>query len=311
MRFNKRWLLACLLATSAGGAHALAVDLGVAGQFNAFVFNDFTTTAPYGAGTDAQGAVAAGGNLTLNGPWSVGLKDTFSSGGKEYAVVTGGSLNWNTSGTLYGNAYVGGGSSLGGGVTFLNGGQVLNGSSPVNFAQAQTYLTNLSTSVAGWANTGSVAYNGSGIQLTGSGGALEVFNIDGSKLGPADHFVLSGVGSSAQIVINVLGSGSYTLDNMDSSLFDSSRTLFNFVDAVGLYMTGTSPHFSILAPDATITGQWGHVEGTVVAKNWNAQTQLNMPSSSGGSSSGGQIPAPAPLLLIGAALSAMALVRRR
>lgn len=312
-------LIPVVLLSAAGAVHAAPVDLGVAGQFNAFVFDNFETTGH----TDAKGSIAAGGNATINYSWSVASDAaTFTSGGQSYGMVVGGNLSWNTSGQVFnGKTYVGGTASIGAPQVNINPGGtggLVGGASPVDFAAAETYLDTLSDTIKAFGNTGSVSYNWGGIQLAGSGAATEVFFINGAQIASNTWLSVSGIAADADVIVNVSGSN-ITLKNLDlSSPFKASHTLFNFYDAVTLHFESTSPHFSILATDAEITGQWGHIEGTVVASSWKAQTELHYVSSSSGgssssgssSSSGGQVPAPHSLALVVTALG-LAFARRQ
>ncbi|MEC5398069.1 choice-of-anchor A family protein [Uliginosibacterium sp. H1] len=326
MQFNKRGLVAAMLALAAGSAHAVVVDLGVAGQFNAFIYNDLTVQ----NWTHAEGAVAVGGNANIGAGWGGATHDSATVNGQQWGLVVGGNLSVAGSGQIsQGKTYVGGSLNPNPLPNNFNtaGGLQHGGAAPIDFAAVQSQLTTLSGTLQAEAATGSVQTAGSRTRLMGTGGAFEVFNLDGDLLTNAAEFELYNIAAGATLVLNIGAGADKALSYVGwdwSNFFvgntgvkkdwNTVSTLVNFYDAENLFFQSNGLHFNILAPNAQVGGQWGHIEGTVVAESWNAATELRVgtpPFYSSSSSSGGSVPAPAPLLLVGAALCALGLARRR
>ncbi len=144
---NGNWALNYTGTTLANGTYDFTASaaplgsLGVAGQFNAFVFGNFTET------SDSQGRLAIGGNATLTGygvdqadPTGQNVSD--SSGARDDLIV-GGRLTVNNGGEVYeGNVVYGTTASLGT-MSYPNG--TPRQDSVINFSAVQQYLTTASS----------------------------------------------------------------------------------------------------------------------------------------------------------------------
>jgi hypothetical protein len=94
-----------LLTFCLAGTSAQALNLGTAGNYNVFVFNDYS-----GSDSDVEGALAAGGNVTLQ---NYGVGGTLSADSGD-VLVAGGDLTYTNGKINNGNAVVGGSASLSG-----------------------------------------------------------------------------------------------------------------------------------------------------------------------------------------------------
>ncbi len=174
--------------------------------------------------------------------------------------------------------------------------------SPLNISGTWSNLTQESQSLgtrAATAGTTVVSQNGV-LSLTGTNATLDVFDITGSQLSDIKDFTLTAP-AGATAVINVTGS-SVTFANSGYSLYGISENhvLFNFTDAKSIILSGISLQASILAPNATINGTYGNVDGSVVASALNGNLQLNDNQFAGSVSA---VPLPGAALLFGSSLA--------
>lgn len=256
-------LLACLMAALAANAsHAGVLNLGQnIGGANVYAFQHFT-----GTYSDVEGALVAGGNVTLNG-YSVNANNVDAFGSQGYALVAGGNLALANGSIKNGPAYVGGKAA----VTSADTAGFSN-VNPIDFTAAQAYYTNLAASLSQVAATGATARSGTGISLAGSGKSVELFNLTTDQLNGATWWQTSNLAAGSTLVFNVSGAAGY-FNNMGFSQLTGYNVLFNFYQATDLNVNGVIG--SILAPYATVGGSGGNVNGNVIVNNWNAGTQIN------------------------------------
>lgn len=132
--------IVAILTMQSMTASADVLDFGVAGQFNVFVFNNFTSS-----NSDVEGAVAVGGSFNASS-YSVNELNKAVAGN---ALVVANNLNFNNGSVKNGNIDVGGSrttSNFGFTGTYTD-------IDPINFANERTYLQNLSTSLNALAYT--------------------------------------------------------------------------------------------------------------------------------------------------------------
>lgn len=292
-------LLLALLALAAGPAFADSYGLGVAGDFNTFIFNDFTGS------SDTEGKLAVGGNATLTS-YSVGYKLGAGSGD---VLVVGGDLTY-TGGNVYNGDIRVGGSLSGSTYDLSSGGETYTGSSlPFSFASAEAQLTALSQSLSNVASTGTSTYEWGTITLVGTGATTEVFNLDGQQLLDASNLTFTGITDGATVVINVSGlSSGFTNMGMSDLSGISQNVLFNFYEATNLVISGVGVEGSILAPLAAVDAQNGVIYGQTVASSWSGAVQQDYNPFQG------TLPSPTPIpgavWLLGSGLLGLAGVRR-
>ncbi|NES94183.1 MAG: choice-of-anchor A family protein [Desertifilum sp. SIO1I2] len=238
---------------------ARAASLGIASDYNVFVFGDMNQS------SDSEGRVAVGGNATFT---NFGIGDRLpGSNGADTRLVVGGDLKYN------GGQIFGGGAVVGGNVTspvYFNCPSTcgVTQGSPINFSAAKQELMALSSHLGSLGTTGSTEYKWGGIHIQGSNNDLNVFTIDGSQFAKSSYLNLSGVGQNSTVVFNVLGS-SVNISNFGLNLggIDKSKVLFNFVDATSVSTTGFSFQGSVLATQAHYQFNNGNLEGTLVANS--------------------------------------------
>lgn len=248
---TKLSMLAVLAAISAPAA-AGTIDLGVASNYNVFVFDGYQGRNSIG------GAVAVGGSANLS---SSSISNTTDNA---YALVVGNNLT-----KEWGN--IGGTTWVGGSVTAPQWDWYNNYStataSPVDFSAAKSQLTTLSNQLASASATGSVDYKyGTGGYLTGTNASIEYFNLSGSDLLSINNWTLNNIVSGATLILNIAGNSSSLSGGWT---FGNYNVLLNFYEATTVNVGGISLDASILATHAQITGGSGTVNGTIVANAWN------------------------------------------
>ncbi len=272
---------------------AIAANLGVANDYNVFVFNDYTQT-PHSS--DVWGRLAVGGNATA--PGGVNLVSQLPSssqlsGSNAPALVVGGDLT--LSAQVRGDALVGGnlsavpnrgtgtitgaltsagtvaGVNVMGGVT--NDPTLVGQSGTLNsfFTAAYSELATLSSSLQGLSPTGTVQNNWGSLRLEGLNTSTNVFSLTGSQLTGLNNLTIDAPTGST-VVVNV--DGDVTLQNHAMNLLGVQRenVLFNLVNAstanIGTLNGGFSFQGSLLAPDVDVFGYNGNFEGTLVANSF-------------------------------------------
>jgi choice-of-anchor A domain-containing protein len=284
-------LLALILAASP--ARAAYIDLGVAGDYNAFILGDYTSDS-----SDTQGNLAVRGNATMSsynigGSVVVGKDFTMSNGSIGGSVVVGGSANLTRVGT--GRSTVTDHAAL-----------------PFDFDAQAAYLKNLSLTLSGTGANGTVDSAWGSISLRGNNtSGLQVFNLDAADLLNANTLSIDQIADGATILINVNGATAGLVNmGMDALMPYSDNILFNFYNAEDLRLDSVGIKGSILAPGADVTnewGGWGHIDGTLIASSYNAHIEQHDNPFDGGT----PVPEPGTFLITGLGLLGMAGFLRR
>jgi len=254
----------------------------------------------------------AGGNVDLK---SFSLNKQNQTAYNGYALVAGGKLTVNNSSLNNGMIYAGAGSSLqpNVGKTGVTDSSVL----PLTFSATATHALAVSSELDTLGTTGSFKSQYGGLQLTGSGKALEVFDLSANDLTGAGWLNVAGIASGATVIVNVKGSANGVIKSLGD--FGSANVLYNFVDAVKLDFSSIDLKGSMLAPNATITGGNGQIGGNVVAGAWDSQLTLTGTNYFRNVDAAGYdlaapaaaVPEPSTLLLVALGLSAVAFAVRR
>jgi len=236
-------------------------------DYNLFVLEDYTL------GTDVEGRVAAGGNITLN-HFSVGHKLPGSP--TPTALVAGGHLTL-ANGGVWGNAWHGGSYSADGTVSYPRG-AVAHGS-PVDFAARGAELHKLSKQLAGLAPNGAATFTSwGGILLRGTDPARNIFQVPAGAFTGAKLLSLEAPAGSLA-VINIAGdSATFTgFGQSFSGGIDQHGVLFNFVEATSITAHGYGFWGTVLAPKAHVQFSNGSFDGGIYARSMtgNAEGHLN------------------------------------
>lgn len=235
--------------------------------------------------SEVQGVLAVGGNATLFN-YGVDLLSTPFGGAGGFGLIVGGDLTFSNGsvGTLVTNpakTYHGG--TLGGSFVNYTAG-TFTGPSPINFGALNSQALSASTALAGFSNTGATTLNVGGIfgnpgglTLTGDGSsAVQVFSISGTDLQTRNQIVVNNVPTTSTVLVNVTGAFAQLASVDSSAPFDpfGGKVLFNFNGATQVNFANTGLHASVLAPNALITSNSGHIQGIVIAKDWNGNFEV-------------------------------------
>lgn len=243
-----------------------ATDLGIAGDFNAFVFTDYT-----GQWSDVEGRLAVGQDAKLSG-YGVGDKLTNSHGTRDDLIV-GDDLTYQNGQVFNGNIVYGDTASINS-VGVPNG--TIRKDHVVDFTAAETDLKTKSATWSGYGTNGTIANNWGGLNLTGSSSTLNVFNLSATQLQNIWGLTIN-VPAGSSVLVNVTGTN-ISLQNFSMNVngTDGSHVLFNLYQATDVTLQGVGFQGSILAPQAHITFNNGSLSGTLVADSFTGQGQFNL-----------------------------------
>lgn len=240
--------------------------LGIASDFNMFVFDDLTQNY-----TDTQGRMAVGGNATLNG-YGAGTS-LQGSGGTRDDLIVGGNLVFNNGQVYSGNIVYGGTattSSLGIPQGTIRQDQV------IDFDAAEAYLTGRSEAWANIAANGMTVNQWGGITLTGTSNDLNVFELPASQLGSSWGVTINALAGS-KVLINVTGqTGVIQYMQINLNGVDANDVIWNFSEATSLTIQGVTVKGTVLAPHAAVNFSNGNIDGTMIAKSLSGGGQSHL-----------------------------------
>jgi len=204
-------------------ASAVAIDLGDASQYNAFIKNDFTTKS-----ADTQGRIAVGGDFNVNGNHDIGYRIDDYGMGDGPSLVVGGNVNktGGASFNIYGNApapasgdlvYAGQINNNGTVITERVDGQIEanlikvdKNNLPVDFDSAFSHLNKLSTDLMNATSHGVGIKDdqraGSPLVFTPTttpGDNVYVFNVSQEQINANSSIFVEDISSDATIVFNI------------------------------------------------------------------------------------------------------------
>lgn len=236
-------------------------------DYNLFVLEDYTL------GTDVEGKVAAGGNITLD-HFSVGHRLPDSA--VAHTLVAGGNLMLSNGG-VWGDAWYGAHYSAGSSVVYPRG--TVTQGTPIDFAARGAALRNLSSRLGALLANGTTTIEPwGGILLRGTSPDVNVFQLSGSAFtGAKLLFIDAPAGSLA--VINISG-GSATFTGFGQAFgggIDQRGVLFNFMEATSVTAQGYGFWGTVLAPYAHVQFSNGSFDGGIYARSMtgNAEGHLN------------------------------------
>lgn len=312
---RKRALL--MGATIAVAPFASAFDLGLAGQFNAFVFNNANT-----AGGHSEGAIAIKGNWTGSGydtlqhnhPATVGSdnKIGFYVGGN-INYSNGGSVNNSGNGRVGGNFFTQNTFNMNGGTLFIGGTKTGNvnggwvaGTNTVDMnvfttQQAYSQAQNNAIAALGGEAINTSDLNNWNVNTALQSGSQKVYQISGASLNNLRTLNFNNLQANDTVMINVTGgsvNGFGITVNTSTGVYN--KILWNFTGTT-FNVTDRSLHGSLLAPNAVVT-QNRNIDGNLIAWDWNNQNsnQLHYANFTGNA-----VPEPATMAALGLGVAAI------
>ncbi|WP_411345834.1 DUF5057 domain-containing protein [Paenibacillus sp. WLX1005] len=233
--------------------------LGSAGNYNFFIKGNIQMDS---SGFSSEGKMAGGGNITLNGGFSVGSKLTNTSSTTP-VLIAGGNLS------------VGGGSVLNGIAVYggtLTAPQYKSYTAtqgkPIAFDTTFTKLINTSTQLAALTANGTTKVETWGtVNLTGTDKSLNVFNVSGTAISSTNSLNIT-VPKTSTAIVNISGtsvsmSGGLTIKDENGNTLDPGQVMFNFKQATTLTIGSMGVKGTILAPQAAVTFG-GSIQGTLI-----------------------------------------------
>jgi choice-of-anchor A domain-containing protein len=229
-------------------------DLGVANDYNLFVFTSYT------GGVDLDGKVAAGTDLVMN-DFSVATRDP---GG---AALVAGETATLSNGTFAGDAFYGVSASV---TNVVVTGTVAQGT-PINFPVAQANLTDLSANLSTLGDNGvtdvQVFPSATLIFLTGTDPSLNVFNVTTTDVNAASVFEINAPAGST-VLVNIDGPDlDLTAIGINVNGTDNRHVLYNLPSATSVFIENARVAGSMLAPFADVEFNAGAFDGTLVANS--------------------------------------------
>ena len=234
-----------------------SLNLGSAGSYNVFIFED-----AFQSNSSSEGNIAAGRNAR----WTNYNAATALAGPSAKVVVGGSITNWDQGsvGGGSGDIFVGKNANLNL-VDYAN--LTTDGQSEVDFSAARAYLRGASGYWSSLPANGSTTVNPGIIALTGSDPNLNIFSVSGSDL--SSIFVLeitAPAGSTA--LVNINGT-SIQMPNFLIVLnnIDRNHILYNLFEATSLSLDSQQVEGSILAPLSAVNFDNGNIKGTLIGRS--------------------------------------------
>jgi choice-of-anchor A domain-containing protein len=261
-----------LVGLSMGNAaSAAAADLGVARDYNLFLFGDLQHRY-----TDTEGTMAIGGNATLFNYAAAGTVTTTGALLQVGNNVTfqHGIVGANGQGAIiYGNA-----ANLSNLAYNAGASQQQPNLQTTLFQPAYNYLSQLSQTLSNQTAPGQVSWLSNGqpsglLSLLGNSSTVNIFNVGAGLLGNSHTLKIAAPQNSTVIVnfadtaVNWSGMGIQLTDLSGNDITNSQRqhVLYNFNNAQNLSLSAIGINGSILAPHAAIDFTNGVVNGQVIA----------------------------------------------
>jgi choice-of-anchor A domain-containing protein len=263
----------------------MPASLGLAAEYNALVFGNFTVP----NGTDTEGRLAIAGTATFLGNYALGapLPDSNPTGAqlpldptRDTLIVGGdltnaGGISWTVNGNaVYQGTYTG--------VPLFNQSGTTRQQSPIllsetngnavtsggrSFADLRAELEALSAAWATSADRGIAAESRGQFTLTlvGTDPVLNVFNLTAEEWGGTDVVRTITAPAGSTVLVNVSGQ-SVTVSGGDLALIgvDREYVLLNFFEATTFSSTLSDIRGSVLAPFASATFDGGNLEGNAI-----------------------------------------------
>lgn len=241
------------------------IDLGIAKDYNVFVFEDIDQPS-----ADTEGKMAVGGDARLEN-YSVGDKLPENSGN---VLIVGHNITYLSGRVYHGNLVYGETTNFPDTLLATVDGDIVQGK-PINFADAENYLLGLSKSLAQRKNNMEMVFQFQKVTLYGYDPILNIYNLDADTLNMATDFEINAPNGSVVLV---------NISNADSAEFsggfavygtDKRNVLFNLYNVDKLIINHIDLTGSVLAPDTYVNFIDGVQNGQMIAKSIEGAGQFN------------------------------------
>ena len=257
----------------------MAVNFGLANQYNVFVFGNMNMS-----NTDAEGRVAVGGNAVLSN-YGVGAGITpLPPANTDASFVVNGDINVTAGSNASGNTVISPDSTV---LNYTMGnpnGALITGS-PIDFVEAERYLKCASAFWSALAEngTGEVLFNQ--LNLTGTDPDLNIFRFDSANIYGTGLSLsqLNGINILAPIdstiLINVTGAniqyGSYQIfrNGTGATRENAKKILWNYPDALTWSNSTTAIYGSVLAPYAAANTTYSQINGNIIFDSFTGNSE--------------------------------------
>ena len=248
----------------------MAINFGLANDYNVFVFGNLSLS-----NTDAEGRVAVGGNAVLSN-YGVGAGITpLPPAGTDPSFVVGGAINVSGGSNASGNTVISPTSTV---INYTMGnpnGALITGT-PIDFSEAERYLkcASLFWNSLESNGTGNVTFGQ--LNLTGTDESLNIFRLNSANLYGSGLSLnqLNGINIIAPInstiLINVEGAnilyGSYQIfrNGTAATRENARKILWNFPEALTWSNSTTAIYGSVLAPYAAAATTFSQINGNII-----------------------------------------------
>ncbi|WP_187393494.1 choice-of-anchor A family protein, partial [Bacillus sp. E214] len=249
-------------------------NLGVANDFNIFVFNDHIQM-----NSDAEGRVAVGNKAHYT---NYGIGDKLTESKERYDLIVGNSLYAQNFTNFKGNTAIG-----------IDATYEFHSATHNNKVEGNPFRVDLKTELidfeavyndltyksSKWSQltpNGNLEKNGSNLTLRGYDQDLNIFNLTTEDLASGNVGLLDlVVPENSAVLINISGTdlsmGNFSMKNNGGHLDtkNGSRILWNFPELTKLDIFGFEMVGSLLAPQAEfIPSGYGNINGTVIVKDF-------------------------------------------
>ena len=277
---NRKFLTTVVVTAIALATQVNAGFVDITGGYNVLTFGDFTSF-----NDQTWGSLAASGNVTIKNSYSIGTQWANTGNYPANVLVAGGNVYlrnemWNGGGSVWGGISAGGTVKIADGYT-VHGDtkQGVDVNNIFDFNDAKAQIDNFSEQLA--ANSGTEVWRDQSNVLNFKDVADEdviFYTVDAKDLEQVSSLYFENL--DKQYVINVDGNGSdIALKHIDKfnyrtgDTLTGSNILFNIRNASSMDLG--SFYGSILAVDTDVTGNYGQMYGTLVAKSFDGQYQFH------------------------------------
>lgn len=266
-------LLAISCVSLAQFAAAQTNSLGLPGNFNAFIKENFSAES-----TDIHGRLLAGGNISLI---NYGVATVIDTPPEDLTLIAGGNISYQNGKVFTGSILAGGDTSTiqAGVIDGLEAGaEVFSYAAlPFNVQEEFSRLEEISHFLSLAPVNTTVEYKWGGVYLTGDcESSTQVFDLDGEQIKSLYHFNMQCVPQGATVIFNLSGQHPGFVNIGLTHLAPWAPTsIYNFYEAQDVTFANIGIEGTVLAPLSDIVNPQGHMNGSVFAKSWSGTMELH------------------------------------